>query len=196
MVYNRVFGIGLSRTGTKSLATALNQLGIKTHWFPHDRVTQRQLIAGDFRLKVLDTYDGMTDTPAAAFFPQFDQLYPESKFILTSRDVRAWLRSCREHWRRSRPRPVTMLSPQWRKFAQYIDSAIYGCTSFHESRFAYTFETHQHNVESYFRHRAKDLLIIDFERGDGWEQLCPFLGVDIPASPFPRVNNFKAATLN
>lgn len=32
----KVFGIGLSRTGTTSLGTALNQLGIKTIHYPHD----------------------------------------------------------------------------------------------------------------------------------------------------------------
>jgi len=196
MTHNRVFGIGLSRTGTKSLATALNQLGIKTRWFPHDRLTHRQLLSGDFRLKVLESYEGMTDTPAAAFYPQFDSLYPDSKFILTSRDVNSWLRSCRKHWARSRPRPVTPFSPRWRKFATYIDCAIYGCTSFVESRFAYTFDNHEQNVKRYFSQRSDDLLIVNLERGDGWEKLCPFLGVDIPDTPFPHVNQFNAPTLS
>ena len=32
------------------------------------------------------------------------------------------------------------------------------------------------------------LLVIDIVGGDGWEQLCPFLGVPIPEEPFPHSN--------
>jgi len=192
---NKVFGIGLSRTGTKSLATALNQLGIKTRWFPHDRQTHRQLLAGDFQLKVLESYDAMTDTPAAAFFPQFDMLYPNSKFILTSREKTSWLRSCRRHWGRTKQRRATVFSPQWRKFATYINCVVYGCARFEENRFGYAYDTHRVNVQRYFQDRAGQLLVLDFERGDGWDRLCPFLGVDIPESPFPYVNRFDAPTL-
>jgi hypothetical protein len=192
----KIFGIGLSRTGTKSLATALNQLAIKTRWFPHDRTTHRQLITGNFRLKVLESYDGMTDTPAAVFYPQFDALYPNSKFILTTREKDSWLRSCRDHWWRARIRPASIFSPQWRKFAAYINCAVYGCTGFEEGRFAYAYDVHHLCVQQYFADRPEDLLIVDFQAGDGWDQLCTFLQIDVPRTPFPRVNRFDAPTLN
>ena len=70
---SKVFGIGLSRTGTKSLAAALNLLGIRTRY-------------------------AITETSAVPFCPHFDELYPGSKFILTIRDKQSWLNSCGEHW--------------------------------------------------------------------------------------------------
>lgn len=41
----KVFGIGLSRTGTVSLATALTALGIEARHYPHDPITQEELAA-------------------------------------------------------------------------------------------------------------------------------------------------------
>ena len=31
------------------------------------------------------------------------------------------------------------------------------------------------------------LLVIDITKGDGWQKLCPFLGVDVVATPFPHL---------
>jgi hypothetical protein len=32
------------------------------------------------------------------------------------------------------------------------------------------------------------LLVFDLPRGDGWEELCAFLGHPIPDEPFPHAN--------
>jgi hypothetical protein len=86
-----VFGIGLSRTGTGSLSSALNILGWKTIHFPSDSLTFQNLCYGNFNLPILQSYNAITDTPAAAYFAQFDITFPGSKFILTVRDVDTWL---------------------------------------------------------------------------------------------------------
>jgi hypothetical protein len=43
-------------------------------------------------------------------------------------------------------------------------------------------------VTDHFRGRHRDLLHIDIPGGQGWETLCPFLGVEIPSAPFPWQN--------
>jgi hypothetical protein len=43
-------------------------------------------------------------------------------------------------------------------------------------------------VIDYFRGRPHDLLVIDWEAGHGWPELCRFLGRDVPGEPFPREN--------
>lgn len=58
------FGIGLSKTGTISLFAALALLGYRAA-----------------------EHDVATDLPLAAFYPQLDERYPGSKFILTLRDM-------------------------------------------------------------------------------------------------------------
>jgi hypothetical protein len=47
---------------------------------------------------------------------------------------------------------------------------------------------HNAEVKHYFRDRGKDLLIVDWEEGDGWKELCNFLGKDIPDEDFPHAN--------
>jgi hypothetical protein len=42
-------------------------------------------------------------------------------------------------------------------------------------------------VMDYFKGRD-NLLVIDIQKGDGWEKLCSFLGCDIPSRPFPWKN--------
>jgi len=192
----KIFGIGLSRTGTKSLAGALNLLGIRTKWFPQDAQTYRELIMGEYRLSILRTYQGLTDTPVVPYFAQFDRLYPGSKFILTVRDKGAWLRSCARHWANSGitgPEPDS--APFWRKFAQFIDCCVYGSYAFNKDRWSYVFDTHTENVTRYFSDRPDRLLVMDVTKGDGWDKLCPFLGLDAPDGSFPKINDFQSPLL-
>ena len=60
----KVFGIGLSRTGTVSLTAALNVLGIDAVHYPNDAATQEELKAGRYRLSVLDRVQALTDIPS------------------------------------------------------------------------------------------------------------------------------------
>jgi hypothetical protein len=36
---------------------------------------------------------------------------------------------------------------------------------------------------------ADKLLVVSLEEGLGWEQICPWLGVEIPVTPYPRGND-------
>ena len=183
---SKVFGIGLSKTGTSSLDRALHELGIRSIHFPSDAVTHRELIAGKYRLSILEKYQGATDIPIAPFYAQFDETYPNSKFILTVRDVDSWLRSVAHHWE---------FMWQWaehdrnfREFLEFITACAYGVHRYEPSRFAFVYDQHQRGVREYFRDRPNDLLILDICGGDSWERLCPFLGVPVPERPFPVAN--------
>ncbi len=68
---NKVFGIGLSKTGTKSLVKALKILGYKSVHYPRN-------------LNVLKNYDAAADISVAHAFKELDKKYPKSKFILHS----------------------------------------------------------------------------------------------------------------
>ena len=173
----KVFGIGLSRTGTRSLAAALNLLGIRAKWYPSDPTTFHELIGGTFELTILRQYDALTDTPVVPFYPDFDRIYPGSKFILTVREKESWLRSCEKHWttlgfRGAEPADA----PFWRQFAYFIDCCVYGCHGFNPDRFSFVYDSHVHNVQRYFEGRPQSLVTVDICGGQGWEVLCAFLG--------------------
>ena len=184
--YNKIFGIGLSKTGTSSLGIALNQMGIPTKDFPHDPVTLSQLESGDYRLKLLSHFDAITDTPVVPYYPQLDKLYPGSKFVLTVRDIESWLRSIRDHWA---DRGAWLeVNPVQKRFAYFINTAVYGSIAFNEDRFRYVYDLHLREVRRYFADRPDDLLEVDICAGETMGRLGHFLGVDVADEPFPRAN--------
>lgn len=182
----KVFGVGLNKTGTTSLEAALNLLGIRTIHYPFKRATYEELTSGCYRLSIMESYQAAVDTSVAPFYPQLDREYSGSRFVLTHRDPESWLRSIEAHW------PVMRQwcerEPQFGRFTDFISAVVYGSIGFDRDRFLYAYETHDRNVREYFRDRPNDLLVMDICNGDGWETLCPFLGMDIPPIPFPHSN--------
>jgi hypothetical protein len=185
----KVFGIGLSRTGTTSLTRALEHLGYKTVHYPHDPVTLAELSGGVFRLSVLDAFDAVTDITVAPYYPQLDSAYPGSKFVLTVRNIEQWLVSMAEHF--DRLGPHLQQHPEMRPFTDFICAAVYGTQAFDRERMKWVYETHVQNVRSFFRGRPDNLLEVDICSGSGWAELCSFLGRPMPDMTFPFLNRGK-----
>ena len=72
----KIFGLGLYKTGTTSLSKALNLLGIKTIHNPSDTRTYAEISGGNYRLSILNVYQAMIDIPAVPYYAQFDKTYP------------------------------------------------------------------------------------------------------------------------
>src|SRR5262245_32103566 len=183
----KVFGVGLSKTGTSSLAEALNILDIKTIHSPHDEQTYDDLRWGNYRLRIMEGYQGVTDN-VAPFYAQLDRSFPGSKFILTVREKQSWLRSIELHWR-------LMMDwwhndPPFKQFQEFISACEYGMIGFHRDRFSHVYDLHLRNVLAHFEGRPDDLLVIDICGGEGWERLCPFLGLRPRDEPFPHANGW------
>jgi hypothetical protein len=173
-----IFGIGLSKTGTTSLFVALDRLGYRSGTYRHLRALGlEEWFEGNFERDYLTGYDAVTDLPLATFFPQLDARYPDSKFILTVRELDSWLESARNHF----------TPPDATVFGRDVRLATYGILGYDELRFRYVYETHLRNVTQHFRNRPASLLVLDIVSGEGWEKLCPFLGRGAPDDPFPHV---------
>lgn len=176
----KVFGIGLSKTGTTSLYAALHDLGYRTATSRHmSHLDLTEWISGDFSRDYLNMFDAATDLPVATYFRELDARYPGSKFILTNRDVDSWLVSIREQFIGS-PDANT-------EFGRDVRLAQYGVTTFNEPRFRRLHSEHTKAVRNYFRDRPDDLLEMDLAKGDGWQSLCNFIGKPVPDEPFPAV---------
>jgi hypothetical protein len=187
---NKVFGIGLSRTGTTSLNTALCALGIKSIHFPNDVQTYHELMEARYNLTVLKTYQGITDTPVVPIYPQLDKIYPGSKFILTIRDKESWLNSVQRHWEMSgwvRGNPGLYTVTEYGYWA-FNRISVYGCVVFDRDRFSCVYDMHNRNVRQYFTDRRQDLLVLNICGGDGWGPLCKFLDKPVPSVSFPYDN--------
>lgn len=183
----KVFGLGLSRTGTHSLTRALHVLGFDTVHYPLDEATLDTLVRGDACFPHLEHYDGITDITVAPYYEELDQAWPGSKFVLTVREEESWLHSCRNHWARfSRCSEANEEITTSLRIHQFLRAAVYASHDFDESRFRRVYRHHTEKVTSYFRGRDNDFLVLDIAAGEGYERLAPFLGVPVPDQPFPH----------
>ena len=195
----RIFGIGLSRTGTTSLTAALERLGLQAVHFPADPATRQRIGAhlaggGDrLRLPILAEVDGITDSPAAACFEALDRSYPGSRFVLTTRERESWLASCERYWTRGvEPFLRDTDDRGWREYVEELSRHSYGVTRFDAAAFAGAYDAHHERVRRHFAGRPGSLLELDICGGEGWEQLCGFLGRPVPDEPFPWQNRVPA----
>lgn len=187
----KIFGIGLSRTGKKSLTKALTILGFKILHYPIDQTLYDELIRGYYNLSILNNVDGITDITVAPYFPHLDKIFPGSKFIFTLRDKDSWLEEMKEHWegkKDDKSKPDYELKMKIRYF---LRSSLYGCYTYSEERLSYAYDVHHRNVREYFNDKPNNLLELNILNGDGWDKLCHFLGYQIPDIDFPHVEHKK-----
>ncbi len=176
----KIFGIGLSKTGTSSLAHALEILGYRVKDYPGiERYTPGDLSCIDPAL--LEQYDALTDTPIPSFYRELDRAYPGAKFILTVREREGWLKSCQKQF-------TEKLAAKQNEAHNRLFLDLYGTTVYDAEKFAAGHDRFVAGVKEYFRDRPQDLLILDITGGEGWEKLCPFLGRPVPDIPFPKAN--------
>ncbi len=172
----KIWGIGLSRTGTRSLHHALEILGYSAAHYPDPT----PMFQGDF--STLDAVDAAMDIPIAHFFKTLDRLYPKSRFILTVRQPLEWLESINRYF-------ATKSIHNRPERAKRMRLAVYGALEPTPSQLLDVYRAHLTRVGTYFANRPDDLLILDIPAGQGWETLCPFLEQPIPHTPFPHAHN-------
>lgn len=183
----KVFCIGLSKTGTRSLHDALQLLGLRSvHWGGPDLQTavrrgpeikqavERALADGRPLLDDVEDADAYSDILALTEnFDVLDAQYPGSRFILTVRDTEEWIESRRRHVEAN-----VAMHARGEYHGSFLEIDLEG--------WRLEAEAHERRVRSHFAGRRRDLLVMDISAGDGWEVLCPFLGLAVPDLPFPR----------
>lgn len=176
MQNSKVVGIGLSKTGTSSLSEALTILGYTSGHYIH---------VEDFH-----KYDAISDSPVPILYKVIDSRHPESKFILTTREEQKWLKSFENHVKRWQL-DMKMELGTARSDALLTNYVLYGTVKFDPGKMLAGFREYHQDVLDHFSNRPQDLLVMDITKGDGWEKLCPFLGIEIPDVDFPCGNTHK-----
>lgn len=184
----RIFGIGMMKTATTSLDRALKILGFDSAHFKNPlwarNVWEEVLKFG--RSPTLEKSYAISDNPIPLLYKQLDKAYPGSKFILTVRNERDWVRSVRDHWNPD-------LNPfRWEwdtdAFSHRLHQEVYGRKTFDAETFLRRYRQHNTEVFKYFKGRPDDLLILNADLPDyrKWDRLCVFLGCRHPGVPYPR----------
>jgi Sulfotransferase domain len=195
-----VIGAGFGRTGTLSLKVALEQLGFSPcmHMIPllQDPETSaliRKATEGD-----IDTLDvalaghrSTVDWPMAYFWRELADRYPAAKVVLSVRDPQKWYDSADRtiHAAANAGRESGLLDQD---VMGMVDGTVWQGTF--NGRFAdrdYAIKVfEEHNARVRREIPAERLLV--FEVAQGWKPLCEFLGVPVPETPFPRLNDTVA----
>ena len=178
LAYNKqpykIFGIGTSRTGTKSLTEALKMLGIKSsHWEQHKEI-RKDIDKNNFNLQLLKEYDAILDHQIPSIFKELEKEHPKSKFILTIRNKKTWIKSIENFFKN--------------KGINREDILFLKIDHFDKKVFLQRFKAHNKDVIKYFKDKPEKLLVLDIEKGDGWKKLCKFLDKRVPKKPFPWAN--------
>jgi hypothetical protein len=171
----KIFCIGFHKTGTTSLASALETLGYRVTGpnGVYDPNIAKNVYAMAYDL--VDKYDAFQDNPWPIIYKELDAKYPNSKFILTLRSPESWIKSQTGYFGRD--------ETPMRKWIYGV-----GCPKGNEDIYMKRFENHNKEVIDYFKNRPEDLLLLNLSKGDGWKELCSFLKADIPNIPFPHAN--------
>lgn len=208
----KIIGAGHGRTGTTSLANALEMLGFGPcyHAFavmknPSSISYWQEIHATgttDFET-LFDGYQATVDYPGALVFKEILAHYPDAKVILTIRDTNAWYDSVHKTLWQDMPRTPEQKAAvaeriktdeKFRAVApvfETVGKTLWGEEGFMEGRFpdrefiTQKFEKWTQHVKASVP--ADQLLI--YRVRDGWEPLCKFLGVPVPSEEFPRLNS-------
>ena len=172
-----VICVGFHKTGTTSIGAALSILNYRVKG-----ETSRPLIPilnrnYDKILEMLKSYNAVQDTPWFKIYKELDELIPNSKFILTIRDEESWYSSAVKHFDN-----IIIAQHEW------IYGRGNGLLKNNKKNAIKVYRNHNYDVKQYFKDRPNDLLILDFTKGVGWENLCSFLSQDIPDVSFPHAN--------
>lgn len=190
----RVIGAGLPRTGTTSLKAALEQLTNEDcyhmmEFFPRVETHGAgwwKAMNGDLSelSNMLDEFGGAIDWPASLFWRELHELHPDALVVMSHREsAEAWWTSVdRTVWYSMRRND----NPQWDAFAALMRKKAGLGDDWDDSVAAKAhYEQLLEDVKSSVP--AEQLLL--WQPGDGWGPICAALGVEVPSTPFPRLND-------
>lgn len=191
----KVFGLGLHKTGTLSLHSALKKLGYRSL---HGTKKNSDLIIKGIYEKIdpfyylYQKYRKLNKLPRNKEFNAFadlyavidhfvllDQFFPNAKFVLTTRANSGWVKSVKNQI-------------EFRHDTPYYHYWYFQ----NELQWLARKEMHEGVVKEYFDDKPEKLLVLDITKGEGYDKLCPFLELEIPKEPFPHSNNTKKKLIN
>jgi len=186
---SKIFVLGYNKTGTKSLAKALEILGYKTIHTGGGgellEMTYKNMKKNHGVLFGYEKYDCYLDYPIyePIVFSHIIDEYPDAKYISLTRDLNKYVDSVlRDKIKRLKDGIVD--SWNWlgvgdeevfRNYPEYQKEWIKGKSEF----------KHQSNLR-WLEKKGIDYLDMNIcDNGDGWKELCSFLDKSVPNVEFP-----------
>jgi hypothetical protein len=203
-----LIGAGLPRTGTLSQKEALEMLGLAPtyHWvniladLDSVDVWNRALDGEGPWQEVFGDFKATVDWPGGYFWRELIDEYPDAKVLLSVRDPESWEPSFRETvWNMGHGDSLIHLlssaraqvDPRWEGYVALVERMFWSP----EGTFATGHERPEQLIDAFVKHNEEVKRVVPADRllvwevKEGWEPLCDFLGVDVPAQPLPHAND-------
>jgi hypothetical protein len=175
-----VFCVGLIRTGTTTFGDACKALGFTRlgWWEGYSQQLMQRWRKGDIGALRDEAakWDVLEDLPWSLVYQEMAESFPDAKFALTRRSsVDVWLPSVQRHVAAHGgalyPRVFGIKKGDVDPWIRYREKN----------------ESHLREVRTFFSGSDR-FAEFCWEEGDGWPELCAFLGVPEPDEPFPHSN--------
>jgi hypothetical protein len=197
----QVIGAGFSRTGTLSTKSALERLGFAPCYhmaeavFPRPGCNEGHLDAWfayytagepmDWHW-LMQAYRAAVDVPACLHVRELLQAYPDARVVLTTRDPESWFRSWEALWSVIAEFRDPVRIVRYHKLPPLLHAILerhLGGRIDHDANIRFL-QAHNDSV----RRIVPADRLLEFEVSQGWAPLCRFLGVAVPDTPFPHLN--------
>jgi hypothetical protein len=208
----KVIGAGFGRTGTSSTCRALNQLGFpcyhmfevlenpdnKSHLDFWRAVANSEPGTQHDWEQALSNYTAAVDNPTTGVWKELMVAYPDAKVLLTlhPKGAEAWYDSTidtiyftESMWQF---KVLEWFTPFGRKFGDMCHKLVWQRS--HKGTMtdrARAIAHYGQHIEEVKAHVPPEKLLV-FSVDEGWEPLCSFLGVPVPDTAFPNVNDRAA----
>jgi len=197
----KVILVGPSKCGTKSMATAFEELGLKNYDYPEQFVYLREdwmkiMTKGgtkdDFR-RMFENCDSVTDSPACYFWYEIFQAYPDAKLVLTQRtNEDVWYESFQNQVKKIKAatKVIMALSPLSRFHHKYLQNQFkffLGHNCFDGMNETLCKLAYRRHIAYILQNAPKEQLLV-YNLEQGWDPLCKFLNLPVPDKPFPHRN--------
>jgi len=179
---NKLFIIGLPRTGTTSVSVALLEHGFNV---AHTAFTKR----------AFELADVISDAPCFSDYQQLDLLFPKSRYVYLDRPIEKWVPSMQMLLRKMQE-PLDIKTGVFNPVLKRSFNEIFKLSSakdpFDSQHLATCYQTHKEEVLKYFSTRD-DFLSIEISQSGSLGTLLSFLdisieGLTITNTDFPKLN--------
>ncbi len=206
----KIIGAGFGRTGTASLYQALNQLGFPCYHMHEVVFNKENKNHMDFWVevaegeagqqhdweRVFEKYTAAVDFPASCVWRELLEHYPDAKVILTGhpKGPEAWYKSAcstiyatENMWQFKLLALVDPFARKLGKVGKLIWQGTLKGTMEDENRAVAQYNDHLNAVKA----DVPADKLLDYTVDQGWQPLCDFLGVPVPETEFPNINDAK-----
>ncbi|MDR9767527.1 sulfotransferase [Shewanella baltica] len=162
----KVFIIGLPRTGTTSVSVALLEQGLKV---AHMAFTKQAFMLAD----------AISDVPCFSDYRQLDGLFPQAKFVYLERDMAKWVPSMQMLLGKMLPHLEAKsgrFHPIMKRSFRHTFAIDKVADPADEAHLIDCYQRHQNEVFAYF-HGREDFITLDISHAGSLSRLLQFLGL-------------------